>query len=152
MKILIIEDQERRFRRVTERLKDFLMKTNSGYDLVVKDDWREGVEYYQRDPDQIELVILDMRMPRSVVDETETTMSDKHTGSNVYSIMKNRKQNQKFIFWTVLSQHELMEEGIDANDGNYSDKLNSFTQLFSKIDVLIGTKLTEYIENNYSVE
>jgi len=57
-RILIVEDEDVIQRMATKMLEGL------GYDVVTASDGQEGVEYYQAHGDEIDLVVIDMIMPR----------------------------------------------------------------------------------------
>jgi CheY-like chemotaxis protein len=57
-RVLIVDDEE----CVREVAQGYL--THLGYDTVTRRDGREGAEYYARHADEIDVVLIDMIMPR----------------------------------------------------------------------------------------
>lgn len=152
MKILVIEDQERRFRYMITRLGQLLQLTNSGYEIVSFDQWRVGLDYYKIHYEEVALVILDIRMPSDPAVKELNSLFDKYTGIYVHSQMILIKPSQRFLFWTVLSVDELKSEGIAITDCNYANKLAEIGDMCAKIDENIGTKLVQFIERHYYTE
>jgi DNA-binding NarL/FixJ family response regulator len=146
MKILIVEDQDRRFFTIIDRLRKFCRGLPNPYEIVVHEDWRRGLEYFAENEKDISLVILDVRMPRGGKDDEGGLESEKTTGVYVYNRIMKIKPRQTVLFWTVLSKKELEDEGIPVTDESYVDKDADFAMFFGKVDGLLGTDFSALLD------
>jgi CheY-like chemotaxis protein len=85
--ILVVEDEE----TVRNTLKRILMAL--GYSVVLAVDGREGVEIFGKDPEQFDLVLLDLTMPRL-------------DGAEVYAEIRRTNSQTPIVLMSGYSEQE----------------------------------------------
>jgi DNA-binding NarL/FixJ family response regulator len=149
MIILIIEDQDKRFYTIIQRLKTYARRSKNGYKIIVKNNYKDSINFYSQNYENIGLVVLDVRMTGNINDEIVGTQNDKAIGIKIYHEIKKKKENQEIIFWTVLSKGQLEEEGIVVDDDKYIVKSSDFFIFFSKIDNCLQSNFAEMFEGEF---
>jgi DNA-binding NarL/FixJ family response regulator len=146
MDILIVEDQDKRFYSIINMFKTLIDSNYSDFNIVVKNNWLEAIQYYETNSKNIRLVVLDVRMPKD--ENNGYALEDKNTGIEIYRKIKQINKDQDIIFWTILTKSELEDEGIKLVDDDYILKSSDFRSFFGKIDNKLGTNISQILEDN----
>jgi hypothetical protein len=150
VKILVIEDQVKRFHTVLKRLTDILEETEVKFKTKIIDNPIDAMEYFEKFKEQISLVILDMRIQRDIKSKDNVIKFDRDTGVYLYHKIKRIKKNQPVLFWTVVSKSEIEEEGVNIDDDYYCQKSSDYMTFSQKIDFILGTNCIELLEQMLS--
>jgi two-component system cell cycle sensor histidine kinase/response regulator CckA len=112
--ILIVEDDK----QVRSLLKEIL--TNAGYHIIEAVDGDDAVEVFQKNKDNVHLLILDVIMP-------------KKNGKEVYNEIKKVRSDMKVIFISGYSADIIYKKGILEVGMNFISKPVSPDDLLTKV-------------------
>ena len=117
--ILIIDDE----RTVSEMWESFL--TENGYGVVIAENGQEGIGIFQDRKDEIDLILLDLIMP-------------KMGGKETLPLLREIKPDIKVLISSGYSENgqaqEILEEGVNG----FIQKPIRLTELAKKISSVIG--------------
>lgn len=121
--ILIAEDEE----SVREFLKDILR--SYGYSIIVAEDGQDAIEKYNEHRDCIDMIILDVVMPRK-------------NGKDVYNLIKEIKPDLKALFISGYTQDILTSKGIYEDGLEFIAKPLEIESLMIKIRAILNKSNT----------
>jgi PAS domain S-box-containing protein len=113
--VLVVEDEQ----PMVRFLKNVL--TRKGYRVLAALDGAEAIDLYQRHKDDIDVVLIDLGLP-------------KVTGSEVIRIMKEQNPNVKIIVTTGYLEPELRLELLGAEVKEYIQKPYSVEDVLEKLE------------------
>ncbi len=116
-KLLIVDDEK----DLLEILQEMLVE--SGYDVVSVSDGMEALNYYKQHPGELDLVVVDMNLP-------------KLTGKECFRYLKQMDPNVKVLLSTGLSLNEDAEDLIREGVSGFIQKpfeLSQFLDIIEKI-------------------
>lgn len=147
MKVLLLEDQEIRFETVINDLRQGL-KSN-GYQLIVKNTWKEAFKEYKVFKDSIDLVIIDIRGPDEG-DGNKPPEYDKPIGINLYHQIHMVDPKQKVLFWTVLDKDQIEKYGVIVKNDEHVSKTADIETVLRKVDKNLNTNMSEKYRDNWN--
>lgn len=121
--ILLAEDDTDARETMTEVLR------MSGYTVIEAKNGEEAVRVYMEKQDRIDLVLLDVRLP-------------KKTGREVYDEIKQVRPGAKILFMSGYTQDIIDSQGIVAERLNFISKAASPEEILNKIRVLLSEQET----------
>lgn len=117
--ILIAEDEG----AVRSFLKDSIEKF--GYTVILSNDGEEAIEKYRQYKDNIDLILLDVVMPRK-------------NGKEVYATIKKEDAGAKIIFMSGYTQNILTSKGVYAEELEFIPKPLEIKRLMTKIRFILN--------------
>lgn len=99
--------------------------SNKGYSVLVAENGEEAIRQYRQHRDSIELVILDVMLP-------------KKNGSEVYGALKMENQGVKVLFISGSGSDELAEKNIYPEEMDFLPKPLDMKQFSAKIEEMLA--------------
>lgn len=112
--ILIVDDQETVWDYLIEALQ------NLGYTVLLAEDGEDAVSIYRENPNQIDLVLLDMIMPRM----------DGHTA---FYLIREINPSAKVLLSSGFMRAEAVQDLLDNGAAGFLEKPHRLPVLASKI-------------------
>lgn len=117
--VLVIEDEQAMARLLKNGLH------HEGYHVLVAMDGAEAIDLYKRHGHEIDIVLMDLGLP-------------KVTGSEVIRMMREQNPGVKIIVTTGYLEPELKPELIDAEVKGYIDKPYSVDDVIAKLRAVLN--------------
>ncbi len=130
-KCILVVDDEQRMRKL---IKDFL--TAKGYKILEAEDGEKALEVYEKNKNQINLILLDVMMPKL----------------DGWSVLRQIRQNSKVPIIMLTARGEEQDElfGFELGVDEYISKPFSPKILVARVEVILkrtnqtNTEITEY--------
>jgi two-component system cell cycle sensor histidine kinase/response regulator CckA len=117
--ILVVDDEE------TVRAVARKILTKKGFTVLTAEDGRAGLKIYQENPDNIDLVILDITMPHMGGEET-------------YSEMRKIRPNVRVLISSGYNEEEATAKFSGKGLAGFIQKPYRLTELIEKLNALLG--------------
>lgn len=121
--ILVVDDEEHLRKTTCEILE------TCGYRVITAVDGEEGVEKYRRQKDEIDLVLLDMAMP-------------KMSGKQTFVALRSVNPDVSVLLTSGFRQDRRVKEVIKLGIDGFIQKPFTMSELSSKVSRLMGKKMS----------
>ncbi len=119
-KVVLVVDDEPIMRKIAVKVLQ-----SAGYKVLYAEDGEEGLEVFKENKDEVQLVVLDMLMP-------------KMSGKETYIEMKLIDPNVKVLLTSGFREDERVDDILKMGVEEFIEKPYTFTQLTQAVQKILN--------------